>query len=708
MNNKIKPKIGFLCFFITCFLAGFGQAIPVEIIKESNGSFKLLRSGEPYWIKGAGTGNIERLSELAARGGNSVRTWGVNENTPAFLDSAHSLGLSVMLGLWIQRETDGFDYNNQTKVAEQLEKFTQIVKQYKDHPALLAWGIGNEANMNYSNLKVWNAVNDISIMIHDIDGVHPTLTVTAGISVDLANTIYSMAPDLDMLGINMYGGISNVAGNIQKSNWDKPYVITEWGINGPWESAHASWGAPIEMNSSEKASLIQQRYEDYILPNKDKCTGSYVFLWNSKIEGTLTWFGLFVNTETTEMIDAMQKLWTGNWPSNRAPSMISTNIEGYLEKKSYVITSSINTIEVNAQDTDNDKLYYEFIIRPETGSEGLEIIPGATFEGIPGIISQSGTNQAKLSFKEADNNKNYRLYIFARDSNWHVGTLNLPLHTELEDIYQEFKFKPKGDAYIGDGAYSNFFFGRDSSQELRVKNSLTAGETRITYMVFDFENAPRSFSSANLALFGKGMQEGEIEVWGFGGYYWDENKLNWSNSIIPGSGMLAKTWVQSGDPQWYSWDLRDFLEKQFEQKNRMITFVLLAPNENAENPVVFNSKEAPNNLPELKITTGTTSSLPPVEKTHNDVSIYPNPAYDFLNITLPGSWQEKTYVKIYNMNGIEIRNYSFNPEPDNRIIYVSLQGLSNNMYIARIISADYRKDVSCCFLKTGIQDKGYK
>ena len=36
------------------------------------------------------------------------------------------------------------------------------VERFKDHPALLVWSIGNEAEASYTNLKLWDAINDIA------------------------------------------------------------------------------------------------------------------------------------------------------------------------------------------------------------------------------------------------------------------------------------------------------------------------------------------------------------------------------------------------------------------------------------------------------------------------------------------------------------------------------------------------------------------
>jgi hypothetical protein len=34
---------------------------------------------------------------------------------------------------------------------------------------VLFWGIGNELNLDYTNAKVWDAVNDIVVKIHEVD-----------------------------------------------------------------------------------------------------------------------------------------------------------------------------------------------------------------------------------------------------------------------------------------------------------------------------------------------------------------------------------------------------------------------------------------------------------------------------------------------------------------------------------------------------------
>jgi hypothetical protein len=35
------------------------------------------------------------------------------------------------------------------------------------------------------------------------------------------------------------------------SDWQKPYVITEWGTDGYWETPKTEWKAPYEKASSQ-------------------------------------------------------------------------------------------------------------------------------------------------------------------------------------------------------------------------------------------------------------------------------------------------------------------------------------------------------------------------------------------------------------------------------------------------------------------------
>ncbi|HKL14266.1 MAG TPA: glycoside hydrolase family 2 TIM barrel-domain containing protein, partial [Balneolaceae bacterium] len=255
---------------------GSNGPISVEI-REVNGSFKLYRGGEPYYINGAG--GSENLDLLVSVGGNSIRRWSTGRNTMNLLDRAHNLGISVCLGLDMGKERHGFDYNNKEAVSKQLERMRREVLKYKDHPAVLTWGIGNELDLNYTNTTVWHAVNDVSKMIHNEDPHHLTTTMIAGINQEKVNHIKEKCSDLDLLSVNTYGGLSTLPENIREYGWNKAYIVTEWGPTGHWESPRTAWDVAIEETSTTKAELYRDRYQMSMNSDSEKCLGSYVFLW---------------------------------------------------------------------------------------------------------------------------------------------------------------------------------------------------------------------------------------------------------------------------------------------------------------------------------------------------------------------------------------------------------------------------------------------
>ena len=133
------------------------EAIPVELRQTEDG-WQLLRGGEPYFIRGAG-GSSGSLEVLAAAGANSIRIWDA-QDIGARLDAAHEFGLSATVGIWLGHERHGFDYNDEAQVSEQFERARQAVLRYKDHPAVLLWGVGNEMEGYESgdSPAVWTAV----------------------------------------------------------------------------------------------------------------------------------------------------------------------------------------------------------------------------------------------------------------------------------------------------------------------------------------------------------------------------------------------------------------------------------------------------------------------------------------------------------------------------------------------------------------------
>lgn len=180
------------------------------------------------------------------------------------------------------------------------------------------------------------------------------------------------APELDFIGVNSYGDIFKVKEMFAQSSYKGPYLITEWGPTGWWETKRTRWDAPIEQTSEEKRIVYERRYRQAIA-NDPRCMGSFVFLWGQKEERTPTWFCMFVEKEVEElplkgektpMVEAMERAWTGAEPRQTAPVIEGIAINGIAFEPTPSKGKSF-TARVDVHDRENDSLTYVWEVLKE-------------------------------------------------------------------------------------------------------------------------------------------------------------------------------------------------------------------------------------------------------------------------------------------------------------------------------------------------------
>lgn len=400
--------------------------VKVEVVQTESG-YQLTRGGRPYHIKGAGLefGDIETF---AAHGGNSIRNWTTDngvETAQQVLDKAHANGVTVALCLPMQAERWGFDYDDADAVAAQLSSFREEVIKYRDHPALLVWIIGNELNYDYTNPKVYDAVNDVAAMIHALDPNHPATTTIAGVGENVIDDIRSRAPEIDFISFQVYGELFVLPDLIDDTGFDDPFMVTEWGAIGHWEVDQTSWGAPIEATSSQKADTYRRGYREMLEPLEGQLIGAYVFLWGQKQERTPTWFGLFTEAgEETETVDVMHFIWNDAWPSNRAPQVMSITLDGLVAHANVTLTPGDSVAAaVDVVDSDGDALRYRWELKPE--SDATQV--GGEYEepvaNLDGLIDDASVPRILVT---APGPGAYRLYVYAYDDKGHAAHANIP------------------------------------------------------------------------------------------------------------------------------------------------------------------------------------------------------------------------------------------------------------------------------------------
>jgi hypothetical protein len=404
--------------------AAYGQAVPVEVVESADGQWQLLRDGQPYFIKGAGGDGPKDI--LAGAGGNTFRTWGVGPELGEMLDAALELGLTVVVGHWLGHPRHGFNYNDLDMVTEQFNRVRRDVLAYRDHPALLMWGIGNEMEgfAEGDDAAVWSQVQALAAMIKDLDPHHPTMTVTAEIGGRRVEAVHALCPDIDIMGINSYGGLPSVPQRYRELGGAKPIVITEFGPPGTWEIAMTEFGAPPELTSTEKAAVYRDAFTAGCLDAEGLCLGGFAFNWGFKVEATSTWFGMFLpNGDKLAAVDAMTEIWSGRPPANLCPEIRSFGLIG-----SDVVQPG-DTVQVNLEIVDPEGAGVDVkwtitgeLSRYNTGGDAQP----APLE-LDGIISESSRRGATLVMPGGGV---YRLYMTASDGTGGGAAANVPIRVD--------------------------------------------------------------------------------------------------------------------------------------------------------------------------------------------------------------------------------------------------------------------------------------
>ncbi|MFH1500009.1 MAG: glycoside hydrolase family 2 TIM barrel-domain containing protein [Verrucomicrobiota bacterium] len=296
----------------------------------------LLVDGQPFPVRGityagpAKGGDLDTdLATIASLGANAIRTWGTNPvETPKLLDAAERHGLKVMLGLWLRHGRpgaegiDNFNYVTDTEgVEKQYTDTLAQVRAFKDHPALLLWGAGNEVTLNIETDAEKEAyakfLERVVRGIKEIDTDHPVASVSAW-STDWTWWL-KHTPSLDVYAINTYGyGAAAVPGEIERLGVTKPYLVCEFGASGEWEAPTDANGVKIEPDDAHKAAIIHPGFND-LIASKPQSLGGFVFHYGNGFDHTGLWLSLRVGGKLRPQYWATRQAFTGRAPDNYVP-----------------------------------------------------------------------------------------------------------------------------------------------------------------------------------------------------------------------------------------------------------------------------------------------------------------------------------------------------------------------------------------------------
>jgi hypothetical protein len=401
------------------------RAIPVHLEKSPNGRWKLLRGGWPYFVRGACVwGENVRFPDLQNAGGNAVRTYH-SRHARWTLDAAARRGMTVLVGYEINGENDGFSYLRPADVARQRTEYLAFVRRHRDHPALLAWAIGNEVEQGVSDPvqleAMWKELNTLAKLVRAADPHHPTAIVLAGAREEKLDAVARWCPDVDLICFNEYADLAKTPDLLDRKGWDRPYLITEFGATGWWEAPKTRWGAPIEPTSTEKGRAYLQAYRDGVLADPRRCLGSYVFFWHPKQEATATWFGMFLaGGERLAMVDAMTRAWSRRDPADRCPEILSLDFDR--AQDTYHPGETIR-VRLSAADPEGRPLGISWRL----SEEAPPFTPANAYETAPRVFREQVVTPTDegAEFPAPPQPGAYRLFAYVYDGQGNAATGNL-------------------------------------------------------------------------------------------------------------------------------------------------------------------------------------------------------------------------------------------------------------------------------------------
>jgi hypothetical protein len=356
----------------------------------------------------------------------------------AKLDEAHRLGLKVIVSEWMPHHganknheggTWDFDYN--AKEEEMVAKFIAKVEGIGDHPAILMWGLGNEVHLDEPYLRV---VNRMSQAIHERFPHHITSLTMINAKPEAIAAVKQFAPDIDVLGIQSYSR-GAVRGAIKKTEelWGKPFYMSEFNTNGPWNFGKTEWGVPLDEPVTRKVSDLKDCY--VAIDESPLCLGSTIFLWGHYSTGSRpTYFSTLLDPDPngsgnkrtldhllrTPQAEVMIEHFTGKpLEGNRAPVLSKLEFEGGSKAR---LASPGESMHINfaAEDANSDSV--EFITwildssaRSTTRIAGpfaqtsaehaiihAPVKPGEYYLLIYAIDNKGGASASTLAFKVPD------------------------------------------------------------------------------------------------------------------------------------------------------------------------------------------------------------------------------------------------------------------------------------------------------------------
>ncbi|WP_282054665.1 glycoside hydrolase family 2 TIM barrel-domain containing protein [Maribacter luteus] len=417
-------------FYPLGFSKNYNHAGSVHINNEG-GVFQLYRNGQPFYIKGAA--GISHFNDLGTIGGNTIRVYDTL-NLLAVLNEAEKNNLAVIVDIPLPNYNEKYSYYKDQEMNNvRKAKVRHLVRRFRNHPALLFWNLGNEL---YYPIKLFpndfiKAFNELIDIIHTEDPDHLVGTAVLGRGRISKLSMMLHSPKLDLVGYNIFGKIKDIRSSVffnSVMSGSFPYYISEWGIDGNWETPTTKWGASIEPTSTKKNEQLRDRYVNHVINVGDNCLGNLVFYWGQKHECTYTWFNMYAEEgKKTEMVATMNDLWKGRNEKQPDIGLEYMLVDGLGAPSSILLSpGTLTKAELKLNKNHKEGLVVRWELYPDHCN--LKGIRNEIKE--PKRISKAIVSNKGLTalFETPKAEGPYRLYAYLEDQDGYVASCNTPFY----------------------------------------------------------------------------------------------------------------------------------------------------------------------------------------------------------------------------------------------------------------------------------------
>ncbi len=380
------------------------------------GNWQLTVNGSPYQVRGITYGppadaSSAYMRDLTAMGVNTIRTWGTDGTTQPLLDNAARYGIKVINGFWLNQ---GADYvNDTTYKTDTLNTIVSYVNQYKNHPGVLMWDVGNEVILTTQDHFSGTAIEQERIAyaryveqvvqaIHAADPNHPVTSTDAWTGAWPYYKQYT--PSLDLLAVNSYGAVCDIKSAWHNGGYTRPYILTEGGPAGEWEVPNDANGVPTEPTDVAKRDAYPNAWACLTSDTGVNLGGTF-FHYGTENDFGGVWLNVTPNRWKRLAYYSIRSMYGGD-PAPNTPPVISSMAVGQ-----NVPAGGRFDVSVSVSDPDGDPIRYNLMFSNKYAGGGTGL----------SWASFTQTGSSSFSVTAPQTMGVYKVYVYAFDGHGNVG-----------------------------------------------------------------------------------------------------------------------------------------------------------------------------------------------------------------------------------------------------------------------------------------------